>query len=427
MIMQRIPTAFILIGSMALVMGCTTKDVDVPQLAGPSTLAYSISVTADPDTLTQDGVSTARITIDARDPFGQPITGRRLRAQILVDNVPQDYGTLSTKTPTTGSSVTYTAPPASSLAAGQVAQTVTISVIPIDQGDFVNEFSRSVDIRLIPQGVILPTNPNLTASFTVTPPSPPAFTVVTFDASETKNGTGACLNACSYTWNFGDGTSGSGMLTTHQYRTVGVFQASLTVTDARGAQATLTKSITVTPATPPTAVTISVSPSGSASVNQDLFFTGRATPAPGRTIARYDWSFGDGESSSGAATTHRYRTTGSFVVNLVVTDDVGAEARANPTTIVVGAGTPTGSLSFLPTAPRVGLPVSFNASTIQPATGATIVSYRFDYGDGNPAETGPTAFQSHVYSAPGSYVASVTVTDNLGRTSTSVVTVPVIP
>ena len=413
--------------SLATVAGCT-KSVDVPALAGPSTLAYSILLTTNTTTLIQDGVSTATIEITARDGSGQAITGRPLRAAILVDNLVQDYGTLSTKSPVTGGTLRYTAPPPSPLAAGQVAQTVTIAVTPTDSGDFMNEFSRRVDIRLVPQGVILPTNPSLTAAFTVTPASPQAFSTVTFDASASINGTAACNNACGYAWNFGDGTTGSGITTTHTYRTVGAVQVRLTVTDSRGAQATAVRTVTVTSATPPTA-SFTVSPSGGASVNQDLFFNASAsTAAPGRTIARYDWNFGDGETSSGSTTTHRYRTTGTYQVSLVVTDDVGAEGRPqSPTPVTVTAGTPTGSLTFLPAAPRVGSPVTFNASAITPSTGATIVSYRFNYGDGSPAETGSQALQSHVYGAPGTVVATVTVTDSLGRTATSSVSVTIVP
>ncbi|MDP2321873.1 MAG: PKD domain-containing protein [Acidobacteriota bacterium] len=409
---------------LAGLAGCTNK-VEIPALAGPSTLGYSILLTSNTTSLIQDGVSTATITITARDSNGQPLVGKQLRAAIMVGGVVQDYGTLSTKTPTTGGTITYTSPPASPIVGGQVAQTVTIAVTPIDSGDFLNELARGVDIQLVPQGVILPTNPALVAAFTVTPGSPAAFSQAVFDASSTTNAGVACLNNCSYAWNFGDGTTGTGLTTTHQYRTVGVFQPSLTVTDTRGAQATTIRSITVAVATPPSVTGITVSPSGGATVGQTLFFSAVATPAPGRTIARYAWSFGDGSSGSGSSTSHAYSSTGTFAVGLVVTDDVGAEGRS-AASVTVGAGTPTGALTFLPAAPRVGQPVVFNASAITPATGATIVSYRFNYGDGSE-EVGPQALQSHVYGAAGTVVARVTVTDSLGRTATATTTVTITP
>ncbi len=417
---------FSLVLALATAAGCTNK-VEIPALAGPSTLAYSILLTATPDTIIQDGVSSTNITITARDGAGQEITGRQLRAEIRVDGVTQDFGTLSTKSPVTGSTIRYTSPPASPLATGQVTQIVTVAVTPTDAGDFGNTTTagRQVQIRLVPQGVIQPTNPVLVAVFEFTPSSPAAFGQVVFDASKTTNAGVACLNNCSYAWNFGDGTTGTGLTTTHQYRTVGVFQPTLTVTDTRGAQATRVLSITVTAATPPTVSAITVSPSGGATVGQSLFFSAVATPALGRSIVRYDWNFGDGRSSSGSSTSHAYSSTGTFAVGLVVTDDVGAEGRSN-TSVTVGTGTPTGGLTFLPSAPRVGQPVVFNASAITPATGATIVSYRFNYGDGSE-EVGTAALQSHVYGAAGTVVARVTVTDSLGRTATATTTVTITP
>lgn len=423
--MQTLSKVITAVAALALVMGCTTKDIEVPPLAGPSTLAYSITLHADPDTITQDGVSSTRITIEARDGAGQLMNGRRLRAQILVDGVPQDYGTLSTKTPTTGSTVTYTAPPPSPLPAGQTAQTVTVSVTPTDQGDFLNEFPRGVDIQLIPQGVILPSNPNLTASFTITPASPQAFAVVTFDATATTNGSGPCGNACSYTWNFGDGTSGSGMVTTHEFRTVSTFQVTLTVTDSRGAQATLTRSVVVSASTPPTPVfTMNPSPAG---INQDVFFSAEQSTAPlPRRIVGYGWSFGDGRTATGVTVSRSFSTPGTYSIVLTVTDDVGAFART-ARDLVVGAttGGPTaGAITVSPTPVTTATTAFFNASGFTAGT-TPITSYRFNYGDGTPDDVGTSATQSHRFAAPGVYTVRVTATDSLGRTATGTVSVTV--
>jgi len=408
---------------LAIASGCT-KSVEVPALAGPSTLAYSILLTASTDTLIQDGVSSATIEITARDTAGQVINGRPLRAAILVDGIVQDYGSLSTKSPLTGGTLRYTAPAPSTLPAGQVAQTVTVAVTPTDQGDFRNEFARGVDIRLIPQGVILPTNPNLSAAFTVTPASPQAFSTVSFDASTTTNNGTACLSACSYTWNFGDGTTGTGLNATHQFRTVGTFQATLVVADARGAQATTVRVVTVTAATPPTPL-FQISPA-TVGLNQTVFFNAsESRAAAGRTISRYDWAFGDGETGSGVTTSHSYRAPGSFQVVLSLTDDVGATAQLSRS-YTVGTGNPVASLTFLPSAPRVGQPVAFNASASTSAT-STIVSYAFNYGDNSFVETSSASTQTHSYAGAGTYVATVTVTDALGRTATAQVSVTVVP
>ncbi|MEY4636592.1 MAG: hypothetical protein RJA55_2390 [Acidobacteriota bacterium] len=319
----------------ASLAGCTNK-VEIPALAGPSTLGYSILLTSNTTSLIQDGVSSATIEITGRDRNGQPVNGRPLRAAIIVGGVVQDYGTLSTKAPITGGTLRYTAPPSPTVAGGQVAQMVTIAVTPLDSGDFLNERARGVDIQLVPQGVILPTNPNLAAAFTVSPASPQVSSTATFDASTSTNGGVACLSACSYAWNFGDGTTGVGLITTHAYRTVGTFQAALAVTDSRGSQATAVRSVVVQAGTLPTvAFTFSPTP---VRPNQDVFFNAEASrAAPGRTIVSYGWNFGDGRTASGYTVARSFPTVGSYTVTLRVTDDAGATATSSQVVAVTAA------------------------------------------------------------------------------------------
>ena len=281
--------------ALALWAGCTVKQVEPPSVAGPSTLARAITMVANKDTLFQNGVDFVDILVTSSSPTGQP-QNIPLRAEIMVGGVVQDFGTLNTKNPVTPTTLRYTAPNAAPLSAGQVAQVVTITVTPTDSGDFRGEVARQVDLRLVPQGVILPTNPSLTAAFTVNPASPQAFATASFDASTTTNGTTACNNACSYSWNFGDSTSGTGLTTTHEYRTVGTYQATLTVTDSRGAQATTVRTVTVSASTPPTAsFVMSPTPVG---INQDVFFNAEQSRAilP-RRIVTYGWNFGDGRTA----------------------------------------------------------------------------------------------------------------------------------
>ena len=117
-----------------------------------------------------------------------------------------------------------------------MATTVTVVVTPTNAGDFRGEMPRQVDIRLVPQGIILPINPNLVAAFTFTPAAPqvvPDGGVRRVDEHEQRC---ACLTLCTYAWDFGDGTSAVG---THDDASVpqrsGIFAVTLTVTDPRGA------------------------------------------------------------------------------------------------------------------------------------------------------------------------------------------------
>jgi PKD repeat protein len=423
---MRTTTLNVLLGAAALAVmaGCTVKDVDQPALAGPSTLAHSIIAVADRNSLTQNGTDFTDIRVTSIGPSGQS-ENIPLRAQVFVDGVAQDFGTLSTKNPITPATIRYTAPAASAIATSQVATTVTIMFTPNNSGDFRGEVSRQLDINLIPQGVILPSNPNLAPAFTFTPASPQAFQTVSFDASTTTNNGVACATQCTYAWDFGDGTTGTGITTTHAFRTVSVFSVRLTVTDARGASASSSQSITVATPTPPTAA-FSASPTP-APVNVDVFFNAAASRAngPGRTLVSYAWSFGDGTTGSGVSVSHRFQGVGTYSVVLTVTDDAQATAQVTQTLVVGANGSgATAQLTVTPSAPRINQRTSFDASASTPSTGASIISYKFNYGDGTEEVTA-NPVQSYTYTTPGTVLVSVEITDSNGKTSTKVLTLNV--
>jgi PKD repeat protein len=411
--MRTIKLSVIAAFAVATVAGCTVSDVDTPPLAGPSSLARTIVMTADRDTLVQDGVQEAAIRLTAQVQPGQS-ENVRLRAQVFVDGVAQDFGTLSNKNPITPTTIFYRAPAAPTTPGGQTPTTVTIAVTPDDSGDFRAEVTRQLDLRLIPPGVILPTNPNLAPNFTFTPATPQVMNVVTFDASTTTNGGAACGVGCTYAWSFGDGTTASGQTATHQYRTAGNFAASLTVTDNRGASATTVRVVPVAPGTPPGA-TFTTSPSNPG-VNQPVFFNAsQSVPAPGRTITKYEWSFGDGNSGQGIVTQHTYEAAGVYQVQLTTTDDAGSIGRSTPTALTVGTSSGPNPDAEL-TCVISGRTANCNASASRPGSASNIESYTFNWGDGSPLEVVTNPVQSHTYAAAGTFVVTVTVRDTRGRT-----------
>ena len=76
-----------------------------------------------------------------------------------------------------------------------------------------------------------------------TPLNGEAPLMVDFNASGSTDDNGIS----SYSWNFGDGTYGSGINTTHTYSTVGVYDITLSVIDEEGLLDNTTLTITVTP------------------------------------------------------------------------------------------------------------------------------------------------------------------------------------
>ncbi len=83
----------------------------------------------------------------------------------------------------------------------------------------------------------------VTASFTYTPAEPTVDESVTFDASAsiTEEGT-----IDSYVWDFGDGSTATGVVANHAYTTAGNYTVWLNVTDSEGLWDTESKSLTVT-------------------------------------------------------------------------------------------------------------------------------------------------------------------------------------
>jgi PKD repeat protein len=86
------------------------------------------------------------------------------------------------------------------------------------------------------------------AAFTFSPITPEVLQVVTFDASTSKPGTGRTI--VSYSWDFGDGVTKTGIRTTHDYTPSGVYLITLTVTDDRGTKTVKSEPITVRPIVP---------------------------------------------------------------------------------------------------------------------------------------------------------------------------------
>jgi PKD repeat protein len=411
--------------SLSVLAACTVKHTEVPPLAGPSEMALGVTLQAVPDSILQDGTSQSTIMVEVHGPTNTPVRALPLRAEIRVDGVVQDFGSLSAKTVVTGDDgrarIVYTAPPASLLS--QKTSLVTIAVVPVGS-DYRGETFREVDIKLVPQGVIGPSNPGLVADFTVAPSPATSFSAVLFDGSLSTNGGVRCGAACSYSWNFGDGSNGSGLTTSHEFRTVGTFLVSLTVTDARGATAVNTKSLIVNPGTPPTA-SFEFSPT-TPLVDQDIFFTAESSRAVApRKIVAYDWNFGSGRTGTGVTVAKGYSTAGSYQVTLNVTDDAGGQGTVSKT-VDVGkpdSNPPTVVLTYSPKSPiGVGTTLFFDGSSSTPGA-SPIASYTWSWGDGSADSDG--AKVSHAFSALGTYVVRLTVTDTAGRSGTATVEIKV--
>lgn len=197
---------------------------------------------------------------------------------------------------------------------------------------------------------IVVTNPPPVASFEVSNELPLAGDLVAFDASESYDPNG---EVTSYSWNFGDGNTGSGIETSHSYTADKYYVVILTVTDDEGATGTAKRAIIAQFRTDdscewtggdscsgdgdkPLAVFQPISGLVSSScssrigtVDVPITFDGGFSRAAEGKIVRYKWDFGDESSGLGPIVTHTYQQARYYTVTLTVHDDSGQQASAS--------------------------------------------------------------------------------------------------
>lgn len=127
--------------------------------------------------------------------------------------------------------------------------------------------------------------------------------------------TPAGYSGMTYTWNFGDGTTGTGQAISHSYTSPGSYSVTLTATQTGTGGCTYTNNQTVN-------ITASACSGKQANFTithngLQLIFNNTSTGAPGITTNCH-WSFGDGSSSTAYSPTHTYSTSGGYNITLIM-------------------------------------------------------------------------------------------------------------
>ena len=387
-----------------------------------------------------DAPSTYTVTLTVTDPYNRSATATR-QLTVFSGGAPSASFTISPTNPNLGETVFFNASASSApaertivsyawefgdgaTASGvnvshefDVAASYNVTLTVTDSRGAVGSFTRSVTV----------TTSQPVASFIFSPNAPAVNASVFFDASASR-ATVAGRTLVAYDWVFGDGSTGSGKTTSHSYAFASTFNFTLTVTVRVGDKGVANGSITVggTGAIPVSSFTVSPSPT-TVGVNTVTDASG-STPAPGETIVRYDWDFGEtsarfqcpGDASCGDQNrtfAYQYQNAGTYTINLTVTDS-STQTATSAETIIVNAGTdPTASFIFSPTSPGTTTVVQFNAGASSASSGRTIAGYTWNFGDGT---TGTGATTTHTFATAGVYNVELTVTDSTGATGTSV-------
>ena len=233
----------------------------------------------------------------------------------------------------------------------------------------------------------------------------------------------------TFQWNFGDGTSGTGINPTHKYA-AGNYTASVAISSP-------TQTVTVTvpvsvnsgggstgPCGEMTPLKLFIvyanasgtcnqaSPNSSCQSNELLNFSvdvfNYALSCAPHTIT---WDFGDGGSATGRAVTHTFSRSDAYTVRATVNNGTTSIVLTSP--INVGGsggngGTPTVVVGFTATA-MTGVPFGYIFTpTVDVAN--VVTKWIWDFGDGSTSTvTGATpSAQSHIYASSGPHHVTLT-------------------
>jgi len=240
------------------------------------------------------------------------------------------------------------------------------------------------------------------ADFTFTPSNPVVGQTVTFSGTASGG-----FTPYTFSWTFGDGTTGSGQSVGHAFPSASTFTVTLTVTDSGGPPVHTdqrSRSVTVIPAL---TADFSYSPSNPV-VDQTVSFS--ATASGGSTPYTFSWNFGDAGTASGQNRNHAYSTAGTFTVTLTVTD--AASRIVAVSKFITVSGVVAAGFTFSPPSPVISQSVSFSAT----ATGGT-PPYTFNWAFGDGA-TGSGQSVSHTYLSAADFTVTLTVSDTASHVTT---------
>lgn len=217
----------------------------------------------------------------------------------------------------------------------------------------------------------------------------------------------------SFLWTFGDGNSDSAANPTHSYLVASAYTVILSVEDSEGAKTTVNTTCQVGDPSP------LVENNGPyvGEKNKPVQFSSEGSHDPVGYLVTYAWSFGDDDTSDEENPVHVYTEVGIYHVELEVTNSRGI-AASTVTRCKITGDPPISEING-PYQGTVEEAVVFSADGSYAAGRASIVDYRWEFGDGSSS-----SYESpqHNYLDPGEYTVTLNVTDDLGQTTASITT-----
>ncbi|MCB0166483.1 MAG: PKD domain-containing protein [Anaerolineae bacterium] len=234
---------------------------------------------------------------------------------------------------------------------------------------------------------------------------------VNFDGS----GSTASAQIVSYDWEFGDGGVASGSAVSHTFDSSAFYNVRLTVIDANGFSNSTSRLINIEAGSPTATKSPTTAP------------TTTLVPAPTLTptlTTVTPTATGTNSPTPTATGTLTPTATSTLTPTATLTPTVTQTPTNTPTVTSTPTLTPTATATDVPSAPlaiisgpssaQVGQSVALSAGASQSAS--PITQYAWQLGDGAQANT---VNVTHVYTAPGVYPISLTITNQDALTDTA--------
>lgn len=259
-------------------------------------------------------------------------------------------------------------------------------------------------------------NNSVTSNFALQCTTPPVGTcAANFTMSVTGNSVSfvntstSSSNSVASLWNFGNGFVSTIANPTTTYPVNGTYLVCLLITSSTGCTDSICKTVTITANTSCNAEFQAVRDSSNYKMYR--FFAGVNTSAPNNDpVVERKWKFGNGDSLGGNVQNpvYTYANPGTYNVCLRVKTQSGCisesckQISVTPPPFICGA---VAAFTYIP----VSSLVKFNSANSLPGLNDTIISRKWNFGDGSTPLTGNIVDPQYQYAQPGIYTVCLTI------------------
>jgi len=231
----------------------------------------------------------------------------------------------------------------------------------------------------------------------------------------TSEGADAGADTLTYAWRFPNGDTLAGANVSYTFGDDGTYQATLIITDDDGGSVQQDLSVDVANVDPVVLTTDWPTPSEGLEATLAATFS----DVPDDTLTA-TWDLGDGTISTGETITHTWADSGTYQVELTVTDEDGGEATVSQTVSVENLDPVIESID-LPAVSNEGELLTVTASVFDVA--ADPLTYAWDFGD---TATGAGIPIDHTWGDNGTYTVNLQVQDDDGGSANQSVSIEIL-